>query len=376
MTRILGFTDLRRRELETPLSAAGYEGDLIAVDPDGSLWDRTTTQLVEGYRAGRGDPPELVLAYNGSGVLGILAVLFGWWFAVPVVVRVNGDVFRQHRERVHEHWSRREYAAAAAYALQAALTRLTFARADGFIVVSEELREVVHDRTGAPRSRIAVVHNPVPLVDPEGDGGTAVAPADGTARTLLTVTNLNFRGKLAGVETVIDEIWPTLPDDVEYIIAGDGIYGGELEAYVESTVTDPATRERIRTPGYVDAVDALYARADAFVYVSDIDGYPNVVLEAQAAGLPVIANKAHGMVEQIDHGRTGLLVDPARRGAVRNAVLSTLSDGAMGRRLGAAARRQVRRHNDPERIGDAMHRAIDGILADVDGRAGTAAAGS
>ena len=64
----------------------------------------------------------------------------------------------------------------------------------------------------------------------------------------------------------------------------------------------------------------LYALADVFVYVSDLDGYPNVVLEAQTAGVPVVANDAHGMCDQITDGETGYLVDPEARRALFDRV--------------------------------------------------------
>lgn len=393
MTRVLAFTDLRPREIDEPLSASGVDAAVVSVAPDGSLLARAWAQIRDGIRVARADSPDVVVAFNGSGILGAVAVAVGLWLSVPVLIRVNGDVARQHHERVAHHRRRREYRAAIAYVLQAAITRATFAAADGFLVVSAALADVIREQTGAPDSRIAVVHSPVPDVrsgedgdDHEGGAGgngdhddadvDALDRPDGVERTLLTVTNLNFAGKREGVETVVGELWPHLPEDTEYVIAGDGVHRGDLETYIAETVADPAVRERIRTPGYVEDVGALYDRADAFVYVSHIDGYPNAVLEAQEAALPVLANAAHGMVEQVDHGETGLLVAPDWRGSVRNGVRWTLADPGLRRRLGEAARERVRTENDPARVGAAMADAIDGILGDIERDHRAAAGGS
>lgn len=363
MPRIVGFTDLRRRELLAPLEAVDYDGTVVAVDPDQSLTERATEQLSSGRRACRAVDPDVLLVYNGSGVLGLLSILLGWWYGVPVLVRVNGDVFRQHREKVAEYRERGAYGRAVLYVAQASLTRLTFDRADAFLVVSRELKRIVCEETGCPASRVAVVHNPAPDVRPADDESPpAVLEAADHERLLLTVTNLNFHGKYAGTRDAVDDLWPSLPEDTGWIIAGDGLYRDALESHVEETVDDPAVRDRIYTPGFVEAVEHLYAGADVFVYVSDIDGYPNAVLEAQAAGLPVVANEAHGMVEQIDDRRTGLLVDPSRDGAVAEAVGRLLAEPAVRERLGSAARRDVQRHNAPRRIGTELLDAIDDVL--------------
>lgn len=363
MTRILGFTALRPRELVEPLEAAGYDGTVVAVDPDRSLPGRVLDQLRRGLREPR-DDPDVVLAYNGTGVLGVVSLLVGWYYSAAVLVRVNGDVFRQHREKVEEFVGEGRYVAALLYSLLGSATRLTYSCADGFLVVSEELGRVVRSETGCPPSRVAVVHNPVADVAPPEDGAI---PVDVTAydRVLLTVTNLDYAGKYEGVERVVDEVVPELPADVGYVVAGDGIYRDALQAHVEETL--PGARERIHVPGYVEDVERLYDAADVFVYVSHIDGYPNAVLEAQAAGLPVVANRAHGMVEQVDDGRTGLLVDPAEDGALAGAVRRVLEDPALGRRLGTEARRQVERENAPERIGAELLEAVDDVLGDVRG---------
>lgn len=358
--KILGFTDLRRRELEQPLEAVAAEETIIAVDPELSFFQRMVVQIRDGLWETESSP-DLILLYNGSGILGIIAVFFSWYYSAPVIIRVNGDIFRQHREKVVEYRHRGEYLKMVLYASQLGVTRMTFGRASGFLVVSQELREIVQAKTGCPESRIAVVHNPVPDVETDSEETLPVRTGPHHECIVLTVTNLNFRGKFEGAKDIIDSIAPRLPENSEYIIAGDGMYQQQLETYIETTV-DFATRERIHTPGYIEDVDPLYAAADIFVYVSYLDGYPNVVLEAQAAGLPVVANSAHGMVEQIVDGRTGILVDPDQKSAIDSAVLSLIADRSRRRELGAAARRQVHQHNAPERIGREMMTAIGEIV--------------
>lgn len=360
MSRILGFTALRPRELTDPLEAADYEGRVVAVDSQRSLLGRVVDQIAKGLRESANEP-DVVLVYNGTGVLGIVSLLFGWYYSAPVVVRVNGDVFRQHREKVAEFREDGRYVAALLYSLLGVATRVTYSRADGFLVVSEELGRIVRAETNCPESRVAVVHNPVPDVTPPADAELPVGVSEHD-RILLTVTNLNYEGKFEGVKRIVDSVGTALPEDVDYVVAGDGIFHQALRSYVD--VAAPEARDRIHLPGYVDDVERLYDVADAFVYVSYIDGYPNAVLEAQAAGLPVVANDSHGMVEQIDDGQSGLLVDPAEDAIILGVVQRLLEDPELRRRLGTEARRQVERENAPERIGNEMLAAIDDVLTE------------
>jgi len=71
-----------------------------------------------------------------------------------------------------------------------------------------------------------------------------------------------------------------------------------------------ARSTEIRTELGIDEVDDRYNSADVSVYVSHLDGYSNAALEAQTTELPLVANDAHEMREQITVAETGVLVAP------------------------------------------------------------------
>jgi len=181
------------------------------------------------------------------------------------------------------------------------------------------------------------------------------------------VTNLKFRAKLDGVEEILSAVRPLLAadPDLSYIVAGGGTYHADLLDTIAERIDDPAVRRRIHAPGHVESVADLYALADVFVYVSDLDGYPNVVLEAQTAGLPVVANDAHGMKDQITDGETGFLVDTATPDELRERVERLLSSPAERERIGDAARREVLRENDPAVVGDRLEAFLADLHRDV-----------
>jgi len=102
-------------------------------------------------------------------------------------------------------------------------------------------------------------------------------------------------------------VFPDHPD-LEYLIAG----GGEYEEALRSYVDNYEFGDRVEVLGFRSDVDNVLAGADVFVYVSFLDGYPTAVLEAQAAGLPVVAGDSVGVPEVV--GDAGLVVDPSADG--------------------------------------------------------------
>lgn len=129
------------------------------------------------------------------------------------------------------------------------------------------------------------------------------------------------------------------------IIAGDG---PQRPALLEQ-IAWAGLGEAISLPGALppSAVRRLYQQADVFVMPSfvtatgDRDGIPNVVLEAMACGLPVVATEVSGIPEAVIHEKTGLLVPPQDAGALAAAIIRLLESPALRSRFGTAGRRRV-----------------------------------
>ncbi|MEA5388514.1 glycosyltransferase family 4 protein [Haloarculaceae archaeon H-GB11] len=120
----------------------------------------------------------------------------------------------------------------------------------------------------------------------------------------------------------------------------------------------PSVRDRIHLLGYVDDIADLYAAGDVFVYTSFLDGYPNAVLEAQAAGLPVVVNAAQGMTDQVVDGETGLLAE-ADGSDLEDRVRYLLSNRTIADQIGSTAANRISRHNDPAKVGERMAAALE-----------------
>jgi len=107
--------------------------------------------------------------------------------------------------------------------------------------------------------------------------------------------------------------------------------------------------ERVCFPGPVlrDTLPDLYRAADLFVLPAvhdgkgNVDGLPNVILEAMASGLPVVASGISGIPLAVEDGRTGRLVPEGDREALLGALRDLLADPAAARSMGEGGRRKA-----------------------------------
>jgi glycosyltransferase involved in cell wall biosynthesis len=351
---VVAVTAFRAEEVVNSTVGMAAAAHIVSLDGDLNPLAKARAATRRTRRAIRTHDPDFLLL-DSYGTVGAPAAAVASRYGVPVVARLVSDIWRRlDEERVSPAREARDVGGYLTARLNRGLTGFALDRASGFVVVSTEIREQVLRHTDCSPDRVAVV--PVPVtVDTERQGSADRGRRSlglSQDRVLLTVTNLGYEGKFVGTKHAVGELVPLLRDDPDlgYIVAGGGEFHGAFIDFLDETFPDPSVRERVHAPGYVDDVADLYALADVFVYVSHIDGYPNAVLEAQTAGLPVVANAAHGMCDQITDGETGVLVDGAAEGEVRSAVAALLSDDDRRRQLGEAARERVRRENSPQAV--------------------------
>jgi glycosyltransferase involved in cell wall biosynthesis len=110
--------------------------------------------------------------------------------------------------------------------------------------------------------------------------------------------------------------------DTWFVLFGEGQLRPKLRALAEQL----GITERLRLPGLTDAPFSAMRAMDVFVLTSASEGIPNVLLEAQTCGVPVVATRAGGSPEATDHSRTGWIVDGDDSAAIADRVVATLAD--------------------------------------------------
>jgi glycosyltransferase involved in cell wall biosynthesis len=176
-------------------------------------------------------------------------------------------------------------------------------------------------------------------VIPNATGGLIVEPAspeapEGEPGYLLFVGRLRIR---KGVEVLLEALREIRPAELR--IAGDGEHRERLERRVSELGLGTA----VTFLGNCDAgrVRRLLAGAAALVVPSIYEGMPLVVLEAMAAGVPVVASAVSGIPEVVQDGETGWLVPPEDPRALKEALEDVLAQPQEARRRGEAGRRRV-----------------------------------
>ena len=106
-------------------------------------------------------------------------------------------------------------------------------------------------------------------------------------------------------------------------------------------MADLGLGETVRFTGAVADVRTALAAMDVFVLPSRAEGMSNALLEAMAAGRPVVATAVGGTLEAVDAERTGILVPPGDPAALAGAAVGLLADPARAAAVAGAAARQV-----------------------------------
>lgn len=120
--------------------------------------------------------------------------------------------------------------------------------------------------------------------------------------------------------------------------------------------TDPVDLRKLRDMpnvhflGRLDELRPFYAACDVLVLPSYREGFPQVILEAAAMGLPAVATEVTGIVDAVEASETGLLVPPHDPRALARGLSQIMSSAALRSKLGTAARRRVTNGFRPEPI--------------------------
>ena len=238
-------------------------------------------------------------------------------------------------------------------------TRTGYAAADLIVTTSKGVADDLVDTFGVRRENIAVVPNPV---DVEAVTRAAAQPIDPQYQSVWTRPVIVAAGRLAEAKNyplLIDAIAELRKQiDVRLFILGTG----ELE---------PAIRERIRQRG-LDASIILcgfqknpwkyIGKADVFALSSRYEGFGNVLIEAMACGVPVVATRSAGTTEIVRHGVDGLLVDTHDPSSLSRALATLIADPKVLERMSAAAVQGAERFALP-RIARLYDETLMGALA-------------
>ncbi|SRR6266404_738705 len=218
------------------------------------------------------------------------------------------------------------------------LDRWSLPHADRLVTVCHVFAEELAISTGVSIDKISVQHNsirrqpPVSAADVETLRGR-LGVSDREC-VVLSVGRLSREKAHLDLIEAFKRLREAKPDlSLKLVIVGDGPERSRLEAAVESI----GCKESVVFTGQVSDIRPFYAMADVFVLPSHSEGSPNVLLEAMAATLPIVATGVGGVPEMVADNESALLVPPNDSPSLAAAISDLLIDRVRAQRLATNA---------------------------------------
>ena len=244
--------------------------------------------------------------------------------------------------------------------------RLTLRRTARVIAVSQAVSAALQGQNIFDPNSIVLIRNGIDVDQfARAARGCEAAGHEESPRKRLRVGMVGHLAPIKGQEDFIRAaaIVCGLRDDVEFIIAGaDKSPSGEHRQGIERLIAELDLNQRVRLSGWVDEIAKLLPTFDLFVSPSRSEPFGLSIVEAMAAGTPVIASMSEGAVEIIDDNHTGRLVPISDAEALAKAICELLSDPAQRQRLSANAQRVVRERFSLERMVEETERVYEQVL--------------
>jgi glycosyltransferase involved in cell wall biosynthesis len=281
------------------------------LDPS-TLW--RLTREVASFR------PQILHAHDPK--TNLFSLILGRWFRIPVLTTLHGYVTRGGRLETYY-----------------AIDRWSLRRMDHVVAVSEDLYELAAS-LGIPPSRCSLIRNGIDTEQFCRQRSAAEAKFKlGWDPHRFVIGAVGRLSPEKGFDLLIRAVHHLAKTGVQadLVIIGEGEQRAELQALIYKL--DCA--KNVKLLGYRSETQGLYEAMDLFALSSLREGLPNVLLEAMAMEVPVVATRIAGVPRLVRDKETGLLVEPGDEDGLAGAIACLAKDPDSRSRLGKAGRMAV-----------------------------------
>jgi len=230
-------------------------------------------------------------------------------------------------------------------------------RADAVIAISHAVKEWLVIEREIPQVKVHVVHYGIEIdrfaYHQQPRQGREGSPIIGTIGRLEPIK---------GHETLIQAMPLVLqryPQARLLIVGHDPYgYGASLRGLIQSLGLDG----KVQLLGFVEDIPSFLNDIDLFVFASRSEGFGQVLIEAMAAGKPVVASRIPPITEIVLDGETGFLAPPEQPEAFAQAILKVLSDHKRMYRMGQAGRQRVEEYFNAKRMTEEIVKIYQRVL--------------
>lgn len=234
--------------------------------------------------------------------------------------------------------------------------------ADRVTVPAEAVKQHVHQEEGCPLEKIVVIPNGIDLDRVDGWASRdcvnsqerfSSGPLVGTVGRL---SRKKGQGDFLEAAAMVLNHVPTAC----FLFVGDG----PLRAELESRARELGVEGRARFLGSSGDAARILLQMDVFVLSSHMEGMSNALIEAMAAGLPVVATDVGGCAEVVVAGQTGILVPPRNPACLAEAIVTLLQNPERARSMGIAGRKRVETYFTTQTMVSRLETLYQVLLAD------------
>ena len=232
-------------------------------------------------------------------------------------------------------------------------SRWKYRQVDAFICASQAIAQLLA-QDGIEASRIFTVHEGIDVERIAHATPVSIHAELWLPSEAPLVVNVGALVEHKGQRHLVDAAALVVREvpDARFVILGEG----PLRQGLEQQVRHLHLEKHVFLPGFRADVLAWLKGADVFVMPSEMEGLGTSILDAMAAGIPVVGTATGGIPEVIHDGTTGLLVPPGDPNALAASIVRLLKEPPLRARLGQAGWARVREHFTVERMVDGTRR--------------------
>jgi glycosyltransferase involved in cell wall biosynthesis len=229
-----------------------------------------------------------------------------------------------------------------------ALCSLLWREADGVIAISDAVKDWLVKERNVPSAKVTVIQYGI---EPE-----RFARPDADLRKTWRLEGRAVVGSIGRLEPrkAHDRLIRAMPALLEQVpnaslmIAGHDPWGYSKDLH--ALIAELGLEEQVRLVGFQADVASFLGALDVFAFASRSEGFGQVVIEAMAAGKPVVASKISPLTQIVADGETGLLVEPERPGAFARALSWLLTHPEEAQHMGMQGRERIYSHFSAEKM--------------------------
>lgn len=282
---------------------------------------------------------EIVHTHNSkAGILGRVAAKIA---GAPIIIHTqHGCAFNYLRSNIIEK------------NLFILVERLTGKFTDKIIAISHSVKEALLVAGVVPEDRIVIAYSGIEIDKFRQNINREIKKAEFSIPKDYIIIGIVSRladGK--GHEVIINAIPKVLKvnRNIQFVFVGDGPLRTKLELLAKKEKVE----DRVTFAGLRDDTPELLHIFDIFCLASEYEGMGRVILEAQAAGLPVVATKVGGIVDIVAENKTAILVAPRDPQALADALIKLIIDDGLRKNMASAAQKFVDyRFSSQKMVGD------------------------